>query len=183
MAPCRERLDGGPQGIRPNDELRARVHDRLPRVRRQDDLEQRAVGREDEVEDRAERPLPSPHGEAAHRGERPAAIAVEVELLAHEDERRGDGDRDVTDLARDERKVAVSAVAAEDIESHDARAPPDLARDERKLAVSAVAAEDVESEHARQSVVEKDVHDYAEAAVGVTDSPAFDGAEIGRAHV
>src|SRR4030095_12166709 len=102
----------------------------------------------DEVEDRAQRPRPSPHGEAAHRGERPAALAVEVELLAHEDERRGDGDRDVTDLARDERKVAVSAVAAED----------------------------VESEHARQSVVEKDVHDHAEADGGVTHSPPFDGA-------
>ena len=77
-----------------------------------------------------------------------AALVVEVELLAHENERRGDGDRDIADIARGERKVAVGAVAAKY----------------------------VEAEHALQPVVEEYVHDHAEADVGIANRPACDGA-------
>ena len=46
----------------------------------------------------------------------------------------------------------------------------------RKVAVGTVSAEDVEAERTLQAVVEEDVHDHAQADVGITDRPALDRA-------
>jgi len=61
--------------------------------------------------------------------------------LPHQDEGRRDGDRVLEDLARREREVPVGTVATEHVEAEDSL----------------------------QRIVEKDVHDDAEANVGVAD--------------
>ena len=113
-----------------------------------DELDQLSVLRKDEIHDRPERPTSPPRGEAADRGEGPCTLAVEVELLTHQNEGRRDGDRVREDLARCKREVPVGAVAAEDVETED---PPQL-------------------------VVEKDVHDDTEANVGIANGSRFDRA-------
>jgi hypothetical protein len=106
-----------------------------------DELDQLSARREDEVDDRAERPASPSRREAADGRESPRALAVEVELLPHQDERRRDGDRALEDLARREREVSVGTVAAEDVEAEDAL----------------------------ELVVEENVNDDAEANVGIAN--------------
>ena len=113
-----------------------------------DELDQLSVLRKDEIHDRPERPTSPPRGEAADRGEGPCTLAVEVELLTHQNEGRRDGDRVREDLARCKREVPVGAVAAEDVETED---PPQL-------------------------VVEEDVHDDTEANGGIANESRFDRA-------
>jgi hypothetical protein len=47
---------------------------------------------------------------------------------------------------------------------------------EREIAVRTIAAEDIEAENAPQLVVEEDVHDDAEANIGIANGSAFDRA-------
>jgi hypothetical protein len=146
--PRRERLDGWPQGIRPNQEPGPCLGGRLAFLGLHDELDQLSVRREDEVDDRAERPASPSRREAADGGESPRALAVEVELLPHQDKGRRDGNRVRKDFARREREISVGAVAAEDVEAEDAP----------------------------QLIVEEDVHDDAEANVGIANGSGFDPA-------
>lgn len=136
-----ERLDGWPQGIRPNHEPGASLGGRLALAGLNDELDQLSTRREDEVDDGAERPACPSRREPADGGERPRTLSVEVELLPHQDEGRRDGDRVLEDLACREREVPVGPVPTEHVETEDSL----------------------------QRVVEKDVHHDAEANVGVAD--------------
>src|SRR5262245_496975 len=148
VATCRERLDGGPQCIRANHERVVCGDDPVLAVSLHDELHLVAARREDDVRDDAAHTLTAPGREAASRRQRPPAFPVERDLLAHEDERRGNGDTSVLDLAGEQWPIAMRPVPAAD----------------------------VEAEYPPKRVVQKDVDDDAEADVGITHQPAHDRA-------
>src|ERR671932_135321 len=109
-----DRLDGRPQGIPGDQDVRGSRDLLLAAARRGHDVRADAAAGVDEDVDEFSLPAAVPHRSSAQPGERASALAVEG--VVHEDERRGDRDPLAADGADGERQEAVHLVAAAHVE-------------------------------------------------------------------
>jgi hypothetical protein len=111
----------------------------LPPGRRGHDAPEVSLPREEEVDERAGFLSTDPDRLPLEIGEGASAQPVEVEIPVEEDERRPDHDAVVEHLAGRERQEPVHAVAAPDLEAHEAaqRMVEERVRDDAKVEAAA----------------------------------------------